>query len=319
MHTLSQLGRTLRAAPWAGRQSLIRFFAAAVCAGGWTAAEADMVRVYWADSASHRVQRAKIDGTAVHDVVTGYEARNLALDAGSDHLYLVTAHDVYRSQINGENLRHIYNNMDSAQGFALDLTHGKMYVGDGGFNRIVRTNLDGSSSTALIEGLGNPTGISLDIARGKIYWVDAETRKIQRANTDGTGIEDLVTGLQSPKDLDLDLVHGKIYWTDSGADVIRRANLDGTQIENLIATGDEVFGIKLDLEGGKIYWTDSSRPVIQRANLDGAAIEDVVSLSNGPLLDNPIGLALTAVPEPSSLLLGSLGLAAALGWRKTTR
>lgn len=321
MHTRNLLGHSLRARRYfAGGGEVVRLVAAVLCAGCLGAsAEAGVVRLYWADAASNRVQSARSDGTSVQDVVTGYQAQDVAFDVASDYLYVMTSHDVYRTSLDGSSVRHIYNNMSAARGMALDLVHGKMYLGDTGRNRIVRTNLDGSNSVALIEtGLDDPSGIALDVASGKMYWADSGTRRIQRANLDGSQIEDLVTGLQQPYHLDLDLVAGKIYWTDRGADVIRRANLDGSQVETVVATGDLPSGIKLDVAGGRIYWTDSSRQVISSVNFDGSGLVDVVTTADGALLASPAGLSLmsVAVPEPASWILAAVGVAAALVFRR---
>lgn len=318
MNIRFQLGHSLRAAQsLAGGREAVRFVIASLCAGCLAAsAEAGVVQLYWADAASNQVQSARSDGTAVQNVVSGYQAQDVAFDVASNHLYLVTATDVYRSNLDGTSMRHINNNLSAARGLALDLVHGKLYAADNGYNRILRTNLDGSGAEALIDvGLGDPSGIALDVANGKLYWADSATRKIQRANLDGTHVEDLVTGLQQPHGLDLDLTAGKIYWTDMGADVIRRANLDGSQIETVVATGDLPTDLKLDTAGGKIYWTDGSRPVIASANFDGTGVADVLT---GAPLDGPAGLSLmtVAVPEPASWSLAALGLAAALLFRR---
>ena len=171
-------------------------------------------------------------------------------------------------------------------GIALDVSGGKMYWTDRGWDKIRRSNLDGSGVEDLVTtGLEEPRGIALDVLGGKMYWTDWHTKKIQRSNLDGSGVEDLVTtGLEEPRGIALDVLGGKTYWTDWHTKKIQRSNLDGSGVEDLVTTGLEgPRGIALDVLGGKIYWTDWHTKKIQRSNLDGSGVEDLVTTGGEPL------------------------------------
>lgn len=155
--------------------------------------------------------------------------------------------------------------------------------------------------------------LAMDLAGGKLYWTDRDG--ISRANLDGTGMEPLVTGLTDAVGIALDIAGGKMYWSHSGSDglAIVRSNLDGTDqatiLSHLSSFDGIITGIALDLELGKIYWTDSW---LMRANLDGSGAEIVAGHAG------EFSWGLFIVPEPSSLVLGALGLIAIAtwGWRR---
>ena len=83
--------------------------------------------------------------------------------------------------------------------------------------------------------------------------------------------------------------------------------MDGTGLENVVTGLDSPTSVALNLSEGKMYWTNAGPPaaenLIQRSNLDGTHVENVVS---GNFF--PWGLAV--VPEPSSLILITIGLVA---------
>jgi hypothetical protein len=108
--------------------------------------------------------------------------------------------------------------------------------------------------------------------------------------------------------LALDPVEGKLYWSiPEGDERIMRMNIDGTGLEVVLEEdgGFSAAGIALDVGSRKIYWTDPEGGVIRRANLDGSEIETLVMG-----LDDPRGIALSLapVPEPSTIVLASVGI-----------
>ena len=227
--------------------------------------------MYWADVYSGKIQRAKLDGSGVEDVVT---------------------------------------RQPQPYGIALDSSSGKIYWADVKTGNIQRANLDGSEVEHLILGLDRPFGVALDVDAGKMYWttggiaievgrvgewwfevLEGPTGGIQRANLDGSRVEDLVIAGaiagEWPGNIALDVVGNKMYWADAGKETIRRANLDGSEIEDLVTEGEWLDLVALDVAGGKMYWADRALGKIQRANLDGSEIEDLVTG-----LDFPSALAL---------------------------
>ena len=270
------------------------------------------VYMYWASWSLGSIQRAKLDGTNLQDLVTGLTwPRDIALDIAGNKMYWVDAgaNKVQRANLDGTNVEDLVNLQGRPFGVAVDAMNGKLYWAVWGPGKIQRANLDGTNVEDFVTGLSEPEDIDLDLSRGKIYWTDTITNKIQRANLDGSNIEDLVTvGLSHPLGLALDVTDGKIYWTNTSIhtgpwpahDKIQRANLDGTNVEDLVTTGlSTATGIALDISAGKMYWSNTGK--IQRANLDGSNVEDaIVGSNNAPIA--PTGIAL-GIPQTPSLRL----------------
>lgn len=170
-------------------------------------------KIYWTDIGTGKIQRSKLDGSDVEDLVN--DAAILPID------------------------------------IAIDPFRRKMYWTEGApadFN-ISGANLDGSQIEGLITDLHSPSGIAVDSIAGKIYWTDTGLGKIQRANLDGTDVEDLVTtSVVEPVRIALDTRIGKMHWTERspGDFLISRANLDGSEVEFLITGLSSPSGIALD-------------------------------------------------------------------------
>ena len=242
----------------------------------------------WSRAGSGKIQRAKLDGTNLQDLVTGLTwARDVVLDIARNKMYWVDAatRKVQRANLDGSNIEDLVRTQGSPYGVAVDTTNRKIYWSTWRPGKIRRANLDGTNVEDFVTGLSEPEDIDLDLSAGKIYWTDTVTNKIQRANLDGSNVEDLVTvGLSHPLGMALDVAGGKMYWTNTsfwpgpwpGHDKIQRANLDGTNVEDLVTTGlTTAHGIALDVSADKMYWANAGK--IQRANLDGSNVEDVIT------------------------------------------
>ncbi len=245
-----------------GREPGIRRFIALDVAGG---------HMYWVNSISQgrigasidTIQRAKLDGGAVEDVVT----------VGTD---FVTA-------------------------FALDVAERTMYWFTCGLEAFYqRTTLDGGEIENLTTSLKLCPGdmaLTVDVpaippvvqdpvfpsepmdeavARSKVYWTSARTDAIKRANFDGSQIEDVVPVFaRSVKSFAVDPVGRHLYWASSPAGVIQRANFDGTGVENiLLGFSRAPTALVVDALGRKIYWSDEIQ--VFRADLDGSGVEVIV-------------------------------------------
>lgn len=160
----------------------------------------------------------------------------------------------------------------SLEGFALDLSGGKIYWMEYGTSpRIRRANLDGSSPETVLTlapGNRNPADIAVDSAAGKVYWCDRQfTPFISRANFDGSNVQPLVNTVTAPSTgvgyIALDPSAGKIYWADSAGGVpgvshIARSNLDGSGAQDLVSYPSQrprPRGIWVDPVCKRIYWT----------------------------------------------------------------
>ena len=266
------------------------------------------VYMYWASWSFGSIQRAKLDGTHLQDVVTGLVSpRDVALDIARNKMYWVDAdgHKLQRANLDGTNLQDLVNTQGRPFGVAVDTMSGKVYWSIWGPGKIRRANLDGSNVEDFVTGLSEPEDIDLDLSAGKIYWTDTVTNKIQRANLDrNPNVEDLVTvGLSHSLGLTLDVAAGKMYWTNTsfwpgpwpGHDKIQRANLDGTNVEDLLTVSGVAGGIALDVSADKMYWAESGK--IWRANLDGTNVEEAI-VGNVDIPIGPTGIAL-GIPQTS--------------------
>lgn len=258
----------------------------------------EVIKIYWSDTGTGKIQRANPNGSSVEDVVTGLGTpEQIAIDARGGKMYWTDSKTsrIQRANLDGSNVEDLVRGVPSLRGIALDIGGGKMYWVGIRF-KIQRANLDGTNVEDLVatglrfawlENGGKTTFVSrniaiclaLDLKNSKMYWTDNRRDTIQRANLDGSGVEDIVTGLNSPYGITIDSTNDKIYWTDRGTRKIQRANLDGSGIEDLIVGSGlvEPKAIALDLVRGKMYWVDETTCKVQRANLDGSGIEDLVT------------------------------------------
>ncbi len=217
--------------------------------------ESNVGYVYWTDFNAQKIQRAKLDGSNVEDVMSP----GVGVGVGS-------AHDI-----------------------VIDSVNGKMYWADDGGDTIRRANLDGSSSEVIVgSGLQNPKAVALDASGvwsagiGKMYFTDTDTHLIKRANLDGSNVEEVLNaGVFGGFGIQLDLSAGNMYWTDAATGRILRAALDGTNVEDVVVGLGGVEGIALDVSAGYIYWVDTSNDRLQRSTLDGANVSELVVGTTG--------------------------------------
>ncbi|MGE3376456.1 MAG: SMP-30/gluconolactonase/LRE family protein [Vicinamibacteria bacterium] len=256
----------------------------------------EAVRIWWTDSGSDTLSRAKLDGSDATAVVSsGLQVpRGLEVDAAAGHVYWLDSgtDTIKRCDLDGGNLTTLVSTgLSTPRDLALDLEAGHMYWTDSGNDTIKRADLDGTNVTTLVSsGLDTPEGIALDLVAGKIYWTDSGSDTINRCELDGTGAEAIVSsGLASPSSLAVDPIGEKVYWVDSGTDKLQRCDLDGSNVEDLVTTGlVTARGVALDLAARKVYWIDSGNDTVKRANLDGTGVETLISSG----LDTPEAIAL---------------------------
>ena len=236
-----------------------------------------LVKMYWANLDSDKIQRANLDGSGVEDLVEGLKIARVALDVATGKMYWTDrdSDKIQRANLDGSGVEDLVDGLDDPFAIALDVAAGKMYWTDRDSGKIQRANLDGSGVEDLVDGLDHPGAIALDVAAGKMYWINYTTDKIQRANLDGSGVEDLVEGLHSPVAIALDVAAQDVL-DRPRTDKIQRANLDGSGVEDLVEGLDGPLSIALDVAAGKMYWTELGTDKIRRANLDGSGVEDLV-------------------------------------------
>ena len=298
-------------------------------------------QVYWtlSGSASDQVQRADLNGanyTSLVDPTPGTSPWAIAASPANDRIYwsdIISPFSIYRSTASGGSPTAIANSgSTSIMSLAYDSGRGPLvFRDDRRAGQIVRINGDGTSPTPLATGLQGVNGMAIDRSAGKIYWVEQTANRIARMNFDGSNIETIVNttyaGTTTERGVALD-GHGGLYWTDSNTDGVYKidlGNYTGTpitataanQIVNLATlTGGNASPNGIASDGVSLYWTEAISGAargIYRSALDGTSAGLLVSTS--PTANAPIGIS--AVPEPSTLLLAAVGLAAM--WRRRRR
>ena len=259
-----------------------------------SATASGLLKIYWTDRGTDKIQRSNLDGSEVEDVVTGLtDPAGLVVDEAAGKIYWTDwgTDKIQRANLDGSRVEDVLTELGDPYALALDAAGGRIYWTEWDPDKIRRANLDGSEVEDLVTGLTDPAGLALDLAGERMYWTDWGSDKIQRAKLNGSQVEDLVTELTDPAGLALDVAEGKIYWTDWGSDKIQRSNLDGSQVEDLVTEVASPWSLALDVAGRKVYWSDDGTDKIQRANLDGSQVEDLVDQG----LDTPRGIALGGI------------------------
>ena len=197
--------------------------------------------IYWTDAGTNTIQRARLDGTHVENLLPhgldrtvrhrGCRGRRQdVLDRlGGGHSARQPGR--FRSRDAGAH-RPPERHRRGCRRRQDVLDRLRREHGSGAPTWTARRSRTWSSPT-----LDNPYGIALDVAGGKVYWTDAGTEKIQRADLDGSHVEDLVTvGVDRVRVAwRSTLTDGKMYWTDRAhLGTIQRANLDGSEVEEVV-------------------------------------------------------------------------------------
>jgi hypothetical protein len=255
-------------------------------------------KMYWMTSVG--IFNANLNGSGVHELLPVGPLGTLgkADMILTPNLIVWTENgNVYRANLDGSDKQEIFQASSSAgavTSLAYDNVTGTLYtygrsdpnsVNDGyGFVRSM--NLDGSNIKTLIDsGLGTITyGFAVSDSLNRMYI--GGHMAMWYANLDGSGLTKLPLDPYYDGTIRIDESTSTIYYRD---DVIyqgiRSANLDGSNLQNVYQ--GPVSGFQLDTESNTFF---------------------ILSSAGG-----------SAVPEPSSLLIGATGAVVLLGygcWRR---
>ena len=114
--------------------------------------------MYWVDHAASMIQRARLDGSGLQDLVT----RGLRLP----------------------------------EGIALDIAGRKMFWTDRDTGKVLRSNLNGTGIQEVLTSLNDPHSVAFHSTEQMLYWTELGSDSIRRANADGSGIEVVVDGVR---------------------------------------------------------------------------------------------------------------------------
>lgn len=196
--------------------------------------------IYWTISSDgpNKVQKCKLDGSDLHDVVTGLSGTgDLVLDAEAGKLYVTLMNEGKVIEVNtdGSQQRDFVTGLSAPDELALDAKHRVLYVTCSGNGTIQRVSLDDRMPKTIVSANGGVFfGLAIDAAREQLFCVNAGRGQIDRMKLDGSDVKTIVSGLTAPDGLALDTENNKLYWMERGK--ISQANFDGTNVE-LLVTG----------------------------------------------------------------------------------
>lgn len=261
-----------------------------------------MDQLFWIDKGDKRIYRSELDGSDTQIVVTGVEARDIAIDSVNGKLFWIDkdAKKIRRSDLDGGNSEDVINNVDDGFALAVDPAGGKVYWADKDVEKIRRANLDGSGTQDIVHGAKEVLALEVNATEGKVYWADKDTKRIHRADLDGSNSEQVVNAVNEVPGLAIDSTSSRLYWSNIDKKRIRSSSLTGSAKSN-VTSGFESHGIAIHPCTAKLYWSHKDDKSIQRANVDGS---DVANIATG-------------LSEPTSIAIGGGGAGALsmdVGW-----
>jgi len=212
-------------------------------------------KLYFANPAADRIERANLDGTGREDVLLDVNPVGLALDLGAGQIYFsdYTYADprIRRVGLDGSDLQTLVSCSDGCvlEAIALDLSAGLLFWCERMDQQIWRANLDGSGAHYVLQcsdGVGHPRGL-LAIG-GRIWWSTDES--ILSATYEGDDLRTEVEGLpDTPFALEFDPFSERLYWVTGhlfGDGCVQAMNLDGSGLETLVTDLSGAYGLALE-------------------------------------------------------------------------
>ena len=90
-----------------------------------------IIKLYWTDYLTGKIQRTNLDGTEIEDLVMGLDApEGIALDVSSGKMYWTNWRKIQRANLDGSAVEDLAMHLDRPRGIALDVSAGKMYWTD---------------------------------------------------------------------------------------------------------------------------------------------------------------------------------------------
>jgi|GEM_PF-5372835 len=288
---------------------LAALIAAAPCA------PAAALSLYVIDGSANSVFSANLDGTGLSTVTPIQQFSSaFGLTASGSTLYwsMPTVPQIQSYDMSTGTLTPSLVSTDGPYG--ITATSSNLYWVDALDDSLFRSGLDGSNRTALITQTGLPSGdyitdpSGIAVTDSAIYWSDVAKHQILKASLDGTGVQLLVSD-SSITPVNLAVTGTNIYWTDQNG-AIKRSDLNGSNVVDVVTGLLSPSGIALT--DSLIYWTDSSAGDVQSIDINrvGATASDATTvIASGSGLESPAGLVIaTAVPEPATVILASVGV-----------
>ncbi|XP_039745762.1 low-density lipoprotein receptor-related protein 6 [Pararge aegeria] len=207
--------------------------------------------IYWADSQSKTISRARLDGSEQTVVIhSNGVPDSIAIDPLARNIYWTdpVSDTITVARLDGSARKIIiHDDLYYPRAIALHPTAGWMFWSDWNEKKpkIERANLDGTNRILLVsEKLTWPNGIALDTAANKLYWGDARTHKIEVCNMDGTDRRELHSS-DILHIFGLTLLGQHLYWTDMQRRTLDRINKNtGLERQAVVEQMANMMGVK---------------------------------------------------------------------------
>ncbi|XP_066030607.1 sushi, von Willebrand factor type A, EGF and pentraxin domain-containing protein 1-like isoform X7 [Pocillopora verrucosa] len=136
---------------------------------------------------------------------------------------------IKRSNMDGTNIKVIYNGPEECYGLAVDWNSLQLYGTDLTNDTIWVSDFEGSNRRKVISDLDTPTGIALDPHEGLMFWnAWGDTPKVEKSNLDGTQRFVMVTSNHTgPSGITLDRRNKLVYWVNEYSGAIESVDYNG--------------------------------------------------------------------------------------------
>ncbi|XP_078617344.1 proto-oncogene tyrosine-protein kinase ROS-like isoform X3 [Branchiostoma floridae x Branchiostoma japonicum] len=144
-------------------------------------------KLYWANSAQHRIYRSQLNGDSVEQVMSA-SVQDLEIDSLSGHLFWTSAHSVERARLNGQGRTTYWRveNFSGRQlaGITLDTRGEMVYWLVSGLDMLdlyqASSTADGNLVSSTVQSLGSVNSYTvshiLHFYDGKLFWLDSDTK-----------------------------------------------------------------------------------------------------------------------------------------------
>ncbi len=255
------------------------------------------------------IQEFTSSGTEVGTISPGLgQLHGLAFDA-SGNLYVASQSGVVEKfSPSGANLGTFASGLNIADGLAFDRS-GNLYVVENGSNLVEKFSPTGADLGAFAStGLSGPTGLAFDAA-GNLYVANYASGTIEKFSPTGADLGTFASGLNGPQGLAFDKA-GNLYVTNG------QFSVSGGSVEEFSSAGVSLGTFATTNLSGPVALAFDSAGNLYVANFSGDTIQEFSStgsyLGGFATAAGPSGVAIqvggASVPEPSSLVLGLMGL-----------
>ncbi|XP_054162427.1 low-density lipoprotein receptor-related protein 4-like [Oppia nitens] len=260
-------------------------------------------RFIWADSKTHTIEMADINGVNRQTLVTDVPAP-YGVAVIEDNIYWTDweTRAIHRINIDGNEgkaeiiIKGLNNLVDlrAVNTLANDthIIHNMCQINNGGCSHLcLRNSAKGYSCLC-------PTGMVLyndertcnpNLTRQLLVTTKTSLRRISLDTEDYSDVYITALNIHDSVAIDYDFLNKKIYHSDLALSQIRSFDFDGTNAQILVAKDvSEPYSLAFDWIAKNLYWSDTRRNIIEVSRSDGSYRKVIIDLD----LDNPIALAL---------------------------